>query len=302
VHLIRKLIDIHSPSGEEFRMRDFLLDYVNENQHNWAAQPKLFYGEGFQDNLILVFGSPKTAVFAHMDTIGFTTRYEDQLVPIGGPDAQSDYMLSGKDSMGPIQCKLRVNDGRLSHDFARAVQRGTSLVFAPFLSFDGDFITGTHLDNRLGIYNALKQAETMENGAIVFSSYEEHGGGSVPYLTRFLYENYSIRNALISDITWVTDGVTHGDGVVISLRDQNIPRRKFIDKVISLAEESGVKYQLEVEGSGSSDGREVHHSPYPVDWVFIGAPEDNVHSPTETVHQADLQAMIDLYTYLLKNL
>lgn len=283
-------------------MRDFLLQYVRDNQHNWKSEPRLFYGDGFQDNLILVFGKPKTAIFAHMDTIGFTTRYEDQLVPIGGPEAKEGYALSGMDEMGPIHCKLQDNQGRLSHDFARAIQRGTSLVFEPQVSFHGDFITGTHLDNRLGIYNALKQAERMENGAIVFSSYEEHGGGSVPFLVSFLHENYGIKQALISDITWVTDGVVHGDGVVISLRDHNIPRKKFLDRIISLTNDSAVRYQLEVEGSGSSDGREVHHSPYAVDWVFIGAPEDNVHSPSEMVHKADLQAMIDLYAHLIEKL
>ncbi|MEQ8879830.1 MAG: M20/M25/M40 family metallo-hydrolase, partial [Cyclobacteriaceae bacterium] len=113
---------------------------------------------------------------------------------------------------------------------------------------------------------------------------------------------HRIKPALISDITWVTDGVPHGEGVVISLRDKNIPRKVFIDRILQLAEESDIPYQMEVEGGGSSDGREVHHSPYPVDWCFIGAPESNVHSPNEKVHLDDVQAMIDMYKYLVSRL
>ena len=53
---------------------------------------------------------------------------------------------------------------------------------------------------------------------------------------------------------------------------------------------------------GGSDGREIQFSDYAIDWCFIGAPEDHVHSPDEKVSLVDLQAMIDMYQYLMKNL
>ena len=53
----------------------------------------------------------------------------------------------------------------------------------------------------------------------VFSTWEEHGGGSVGYLGKFIQEKYGVYQALISDVTWVTEGVKHGEGCVISLRD-----------------------------------------------------------------------------------
>jgi putative aminopeptidase FrvX len=81
-----------------------------------------------------------------------------------------------------------------------------------------------------------------------------------------------------------------------------MPRRKFLNKILSLAKKSEITFQLEVEGSGGSDGREVQFSPYAIDWCFIGAPEDNVHTPNEKVSLKDLQAMIDLYQYLMKEL
>ena len=67
-------------------------------------------------------------------------------------------------------------------------------------------------------------------------------------------------------------------------------------------EQSGVKFQLEVEGGGSSDGAQVRHSRHGLDWCFIGAPESHVHSPEECVKITDMESMIALYRYLLAHL
>jgi putative aminopeptidase FrvX len=61
-------------------------------------------------------------------------------------------------------------------------------------------------------------------------------------------------------------------------------------------------FQLEVERSGGSDGRELQASPYPVDWIFIGAPEENVHSPNEKVDKNDVKNMLRIYEILMKRL
>ena len=107
---------------------------------------------------------------------------------------------------------------------------------------------------------------------------------------------------MISDITWITEGVSPGKGVVISMRDIGIPRRKYIDQIVALAKESGVKFQLEVEGSGGSDGTELQKQALPIDWCFIGAAEENVHSPDEKVNKKDIESMVALYHFLLEKL
>jgi putative aminopeptidase FrvX len=93
-----------------------------------------------------------------------------------------------------------------------------------------------------------------------------------------------------------------GKGVAISLRDSGLPRKKFVDSIIKLSSESGIPFQLEVEGSGGSDGTELQKQPYPIDWCFIGAPEQHVHSPDEKVHKADMNSMLAMYDYLMKKL
>ncbi len=299
--LLQQLCEIHAPSGNEVAMKNFIIEYVKTHAGNWETQPEVIEGPEFQDCVILKFGNPRTAVFAHMDSIGFTVRYQNQLVPIGGPEVQNGYRLVGKDSLSLIACELKVNEeGNLFYKFARAIDRGTELTFECNFRETRDYVQSCYLDNRLGIYSALEVAKTLKDGLIIFPAWEEHGGGTIPFLSKYVYAVLGIKQALICDITWITEGVHHGKGVVVSMRDKNIPRRSYVNRVIGFAAESGIDYQLEVEGAGSSDGRELQVSPYPIDWCFVGAPEDNVHSPDEKVHKKDIRSMIDLYKYLMK--
>ena len=305
--LLKQLTEIRSASGDEGLMKDFLLQYVNENKAKWNVQPEMFYGDDFQDTLILVFGKPRTAIYAHTDSIGFTVGYNNNLIKIGGPKLEEGFELVGSDSLGEIETELMVIeeiDGykQIQCVFEREIERGTNLTFKPNFRETDDYIQSPYMDNRLGVWNALKVAETLENGAIVFSTYEEHGGNSVGFTGRFLHEKYGLRQALISDITWVTDGVPHGKGVAISMRDSSIPRRSYLNKIIELAKASGISYHLEVESAGGSDGSMLQKSDLPFDWCFIGAAEDNVHTPNEIVAKYDIMCMVELYKYLMAHL
>jgi len=300
--LLFDLLKKFGVSGDEQDTANFILEYIDKRQRFWNVQPKVFFGEEFHDCILLKFGTPRTALFAHMDTIGFMVRYENQLIPVGGPEFIKETELVGHDSLGKIHCKLIGDEDTPLHDFPRAIERGTRLAFSQNARIDEEFIQAAYLDNRLGLYTALQVCETIQDGWVVFTTYEEHGGGSMPFLLKFIQETSPVRQALIADITWVTEGVLPHDGVVISIRDKFIPRKKFIDKVISLAEKSGIPFQLEVEAYGGSDGREVQFSPYAIDWVFVGAAEENVHTPDEKVSLKDLQSMIEMHKYLMDSL
>jgi putative aminopeptidase FrvX len=303
MHLLEQLCKIHAPSGEEGAMKEFLLKYIKKEKKNWSHSPQIFEGEEFQDCLILKFGKPRTAIFAHMDSVGFTVRYFNQLLSIGSPDAEPGTRLVGKDSLGIIDCSLTYDqENHAFYTFGRQIDRGTSLTYKVDFRDSKNYIESAYLDDRLGIYAALKLAETLKDGVLIFSCWEEHGGGSVPYLAQFVYQKWGVRQALISDITWISDGVEHGKGVAISLRDRNIPRKKFVDRIVSLATKHKIPFQLEVEGSGSSDGGELQKTGLPFDWCFVGAPELHPHTPNEKVHKKDIQSMVELYELLMKKL
>lgn len=307
MELLRKLVKVRSAASDEGRMKEFVLDYVRTNQDKWTVKPEVIEGRGFQDCVILVFGKPTTAIYAHMDSIGFSTGYDKELIKVGGPRIIEGIELVGSDSQGEIETELMVienEDGGsdISYVFDREIDRGTLLTFKPNFRETDEYVQSPYMDNRLGVWNALKVCETLENGAIVFSTYEEHGGNSVGFCAKYLMEKHNVYQALISDITWVTNGVPHGGGVAVSMRDSGLPRKSYLDRIIALAKESGVKFQLEVESAGGSDGGMLQKSDYPIDWCFIGAPEDNVHTPDEKVFKNDIQSMLDLYKYLMKHL
>ncbi len=305
--LLKEMCAIHAPAGNEVALKDFILKYIEANKSTWDHTPEIYEGDGFQDCIVLKFGKPTTAIFAHMDSIGFTVKYGKELVKIGGPVLKEGIKLVGKDSQGPIETELIIiehENGSKSIEYLyhREIDRGTELVFKPEWREDSDFVQCCYMDNRLGVWNALKVAETLKDGVICFSCWEEHGGGSVGYLAKFIYENWKVKQALISDITWVTEGVQHGKGVAVSMRDSGIPRRSYLNRIRAIAEKHDIEHQLEVEGAGGSDGNQLQKSPYPFDWLFIGAPEDHVHSPDEKVHKSDIASMLELYRVLMKEL
>ncbi|MFB0997402.1 MAG: aminopeptidase, partial [Flavobacteriales bacterium] len=215
--LLKELCGVHAPSGNEIAMTEYLLDYIEKNKKNWKVQPEIIFGDGFQDCIMLKFGNPTTAIFAHIDSIGFTVKYNKEIVKIGGPRTIEGTKLVGEDSQGKFECELLVieyEDGpdRYEYILDREIDRGTDLVFKREFIETDSHVQSCYMDNRLGVWNALQVAENLENGVICFSCWEEHGGGSVGYLARHMYENWGVRQALISDITWITEGVTDGDG------------------------------------------------------------------------------------------
>ncbi|MFZ9188518.1 MAG: aminopeptidase, partial [Algoriphagus sp.] len=79
---------------------------INKRKSHWKVVPEIYQGEEFHDCILLKFGYPRTAVFAHIDTIGFMVRYSNQLIPVGGPELIAGTRLVGKDSLGEISCNL----------------------------------------------------------------------------------------------------------------------------------------------------------------------------------------------------
>jgi len=311
--ILQQMCSIPATAGDEGRMQNFILQYLAVNNKHFKTVPQVFSGPGFQDMVIAVFGEPRTAVFAHLDSVGYCVAYKKELVKIGNPKAHAGSVLVGEDSRGSFTCTLEIEKPKKIKNEAlpaekyfykskRSIDPGTTLTYAPDWKESRNFIKSSYLDNRLGVFNALSQAHTMEHGALVFSTYEEVGGGGAQFAGRFLQENFSIQQALISDVTLLATHIRHHKGVAISMRDRGIPRQTFVRRIIDIAKAHEIPHQLEVENAGGSDGISLQMSSYSWDWCFIGPPEDNYHQPGEKVAKGDIEAMIALYEILLKEL
>ena len=85
------------------------MNYIQANKKDWKVQPEIFHGDGFQDCIVLVFENLKQP-FSHLDSIGFTVKYDNEIVKIGGPVTKDGIELIGEDSQGQIDSKLTVKD------------------------------------------------------------------------------------------------------------------------------------------------------------------------------------------------
>lgn len=170
MELLKQLIAVRGASGDESAIKSFILNHIESAKKEWTVQPEIIHGEEFQDAIILVFGKPRTAIFAHIDTIGFTVGYGKDLIKIGGPKTMDGIELVGKDSRGEIETELMVideeNERHLQYIYDRELDRGTILTFKPDFRINDTYVQSPYLDNRLGVWNALEVAKTLTNGCI----------------------------------------------------------------------------------------------------------------------------------------
>lgn len=294
--LLWQLLALDSPSGDEGVLADWLEAHV---VRRWPDA----HLERLGDSVLTVRGErPTVAIFAHIDTTGFTLAYDWRLIPIGGPEPRDKELIRPvRNSNSGNRLRHRKRGGwKLSG--STDAKPGSRWVYAAGVHQDRDEIVAPYLDNRAGVWAALQVLERCPRVAVAFTVGEEHSGQGAFVCARRLFEQHGVTRALIADITWDTAHVHCGQGVAISLRDRMVPRQRFLDHVLALAEESGVPFQREIESSGGSDGASIERSGVPMEWLFVGAPEKKPHTSRERVNIHDLCGMADMLAFLVNGL
>jgi putative aminopeptidase FrvX len=290
--LLLQLQQIPGPAGDEGRIADFVEAHAQGIDGATVRR--------VNDLVWVTRGTPRVAVVAHTDTIGFTLGYDRHLIPLGGPRVEGGELL--REAGGTAEATIKVkrkDDKPLWRLSGKTGEPGSRWVFAAPLKLKGDRVTGPYLDNRAGVWNALRVLERCPDVAVFFTPSEEHTGRGALLAARLMHEELQIGRALISDITWHTDWIKIGKGPAVSLRDRFPPRQSYLDAVLEAAAASGLPFQREVEREGGSDGASIERSSFPIDWVFIGAPQKRPHTPREECRVSDLRGMVALYEYLV---
>ena len=294
--LLWELLAQDSPAGDEGPLADWLKGWLSREAPDAAV-------ERLGDSLVVTRGeAPKVAVFAHLDTTGWTLGYDKRLIRIGGPDGKPG------DAVRPVRrpdtgCTLfRRKDGTWKADGKTDAAPGSRWVYAAVPELKDEQITAPYLDNRAGVWAALHALTRCPEIALALSVQEETGSLGAQATARRLYEKHGITQALIADLTWDTKHIKRGSGVAVSLRDSSVPRQSYLNRVLALAEASGLPFQREIEAHGGSDGAGIDRSGVLMDWVFIGAPEKAPHTSRERVNVNDLQGMAALLVHLVDGL
>ena len=294
--ILWELLKLDAPSGDEGPTADWLEDQLARELPDVRL-------ERLGDSLIARRGErPAVAVFAHLDTTGWTLDHAKSLLRIGGPDGRPGDPIRPAGMPDTGNTLARRKDGSWKVKGKTTAAPGSRWVYAAVPLQEGGEIIAPYLDNRAGVWAALHVLRCCPSVAVAFTSYEETRGVGALLCARHLSKTLGITQALIADLTWHTKHVRCGRGVAVSLRDSCLPRQAYLDRILALAEESSLPVQREIADSGGSDGAALDRSGVPFDWVFVGAPEKGAHTVRERVQVADLQSMAALLVHLVETL
>jgi len=174
----------------------------------------------------------------------------------------------------------------------------------------GKVVTGKALDDRAGCWVAVQALKRVKDPAFevhaVFTTQEEVGlRGAVTSAFRV---EPDVGIALDTTLAVDTPGgpedmrVTQlGKGVGIKVMDgASISTRWLLDEFIALAEKRGIDHQLEVLPLGGTDAGAMQKSRDGVPSITLSTPSRYVHTVTEMVSKADLEAEVALLAAYLQ--
>ena len=106
MELLKKMCEIHAPSGEEVTMKEFMQEYIENNKNNWKVKPKLHTVKDFKT---IFNGIGEHQRLCYLRFSGFI-KYNNEIVKIGGPVTDDGIVLVGEDSIGKVEGKV-INKG-----------------------------------------------------------------------------------------------------------------------------------------------------------------------------------------------
>lgn len=316
--LIKQLVEVYGPSGEEAGVKTLLEGLVKDS-----------VDRVFSDNLGNLFAlregpAPLLIIAAHMDEIGVIITHIDEqgfmrLAPVGGI---SPRLLVGQ--------RLRLKDGTVGtvyHEKLKEIKEldwpkiyldigadsaaaaaeharigDMACLHQPFTAAGGRYISKA-MDDRIGCAVLVEAARRLpenlpQSVCFVFSVQEEVGLRGSKTAAYRLKPDYG----LAVDVTLTGDtpkaplmAVSLGKGPAIKVKDRSVichPRvREFM---IETAEANGIPYQLEVLERGGTDAGAIHVSREGVPAGVLSIPCRYVHTPSEMVDAGDVRHAVTL--------
>lgn len=327
--LLRTLTAIPAPPGYEDQMRSFLIEHLSPYADDIRidAMGNVFFtrkGSG---------SSPRTIMLAaHMDEISFLVRHITKegfiyVQPLGGFDARvldaQRVWIHGRERIpGVFGTKpthfttpeertkavpledMFIDVGLPAEKVNELVRIGDPVTLERELIEMGNCYTGKTLDDRIGIYvmiEAFKRYASSHDTIVAVATVQEEVGVRGAKAAAFGL-NPDIGIAL--DITIAADipGIEErnwcvrlGSGVAIKVMDSySISDPRIVEFLRTLAEDHGVRYQMEILPRGGTDagGIQLSRSGTPVGAISI--PCRYAHSVVESVHKDDVAASIEL--------
>ena len=320
--LIKRLSEAYGPSGAEEGIREMIQgeieDCVDEmrvdTMGNLIARKKV--GEG-----------PRVMIAAHMDEIGLIVTHVDEkgflrVAPVGGVHPlyvsactfvfQDGVVATAgvepvKDGKIPSMDKMYLDVGAPNKKECPVSVGDVAVYQVPFQSQCGRWI-GKSMDDRIGCAILVQLLKEISSGAselfAVFTVQEELGcRGAV---TSAFGVDPQI--ALAVDVTRTGDvpecqpmEVSLGKGPAVKVKDSGMIAHPEVRKrLVELAEEKQIPYQLEVLTAGATDAMSMQLTKEGVPAGCLSIPSRYVHQPGQIVDASDSRNAVELLKAFLE--
>lgn len=267
---------------------------------------------------------PKVMFAAHMDSIGLVATHIDEkgyirVGAVGGVSPKEvlftpvRFQNGTRGMIGAAEDakvdKLKIADlfidiGAASREEAQQqVRIGDVAVYDTRTAEAGSRVISPYMDNRascLVLLMAMEQLEETDNDLyFVFTAQEEVGIRGAKTAAWGIDPDYGIA----VDVTCADDepGSKHlassvcGGGAAVKVMDHSvICHPQMVEKLMTLAEEKGIKAQRDVIRAGGTDAGAIHLTRGGVYTGGISIPCRYTHTPTELVDKGDIKACADL--------
>jgi tetrahedral aminopeptidase len=332
--LFKTLVSTPGISGREERIRDVVKKEI-EGLVDEVRIDRLGNLIGLRKG-----NGTRVMLAAHMDSIGFLVRHIDdngflRLSPVGGFDPRTLVMqrvlVQGKkDYVGlvspqepPIHKQQKEDrekapklddlfvDLMLPPEEVKAnVSIGDPISLHREAEVTDRVVAAPYLDDRLGVYcliEALRAAKTDSEIHAVVSVQEEVGvrGAATSAYGLEPEVGVALDVSIASDLPGIEGhqkGLTQGEGVSISVMDSlTISDSRLVKRFEELADEKGIKYQLDILLGGGTDAGAIQLSKAGVPVITIGPPVRYVHTVNEMALISDIESTVELLTSFLES-
>lgn len=312
--LLEKLTQSFGPSGREDEVRNI----ITENAKEYADE---VITDAIGNVIVHKKGNGKKIMLAaHIDEIGVAVTFIDEkgfirFSKIGGvyvkrllnrrvrfKNGTVGVIDTEEDNKDISISKMYIDIGAKSkEDAEKYVSVGDMAVFEGDYKKENGVVISKALDNRAGCYVLLKVLENVKSDNdlyFAFTAQEEVGLRGAKAASFSIAPDY----ALAVDVTDTGDtpncpkmAVELGKGAAVKVMDRSIICNSDVrTTLIELAKEKDIPYQLEVMTDGGTDAGVIHTSRDGVKAGGVSIPTRYIHSPSEMISEADLEACIEL--------
>ncbi len=322
--VIKELSEIDAPSGFEDaaakRVSELLKPYVDEVRIDNMGNVLGFKGCGKK-------GAKRLLIEAHIDEVGFIVTGIDEgflkLSEIGGPDIRTLpsaqlKILTEPPIFGVVACMpvhtigneemnkaaklkdLYADVGMSGECAAEKIPLGTPAVFhSVFKELGEGQVCGKALDDRAGMAVILRSLSLLENeeldvDLIIMGSVQEEIGlrgavagtfGACPDYALSIDVTYAKTHDYKKD-----DAMDSGGGPAIGVGPNMT--RALSDRLIALAKEKEIRYQLEIMGGDTgTNAWVIQTSREGVATALVSLPLKYMHTQNETLRLSDAEAL-----------